>query len=78
MTDTNIKVREHYNAAGLTDWIKLAVATIAPESQKLIVGRVDIIKSGAGPRRRDPLTPSHLPLWSAQQSSFANTAPEAR
>ena len=35
MTDTNIKVREHYSAVGLTltDRIKAALATVTPESE---------------------------------------------
>jgi hypothetical protein len=37
MTDTNIKVREHYSATGLTDRIKAALTTITPESQALTV-----------------------------------------
>ena len=37
MTDTNTKVREHYNSLGLTDRIKAALATITPESQALTV-----------------------------------------
>jgi hypothetical protein len=77
MTDTNIKIREHYSATGLTGLIKVALAAIAPESQTLTVGRAGILKSEADPRWRDPLTPSRLPLWSALQSSFANAAPEA-
>lgn len=35
MTDPIVKVREHYSPAGLTDRIKAALATIAPESQAL-------------------------------------------
>jgi hypothetical protein len=31
MTDTNIEVREHYRATGLTDRIKAALTTITPE-----------------------------------------------
>jgi SAM-dependent methyltransferase len=37
MTDTTTKVREHYSARGLTDQIKSALATIAPEGQTLAV-----------------------------------------
>jgi SAM-dependent methyltransferase len=37
MTDTTTKVREHYSAMGLTDRIKSAVATLAPEGQTLTV-----------------------------------------
>jgi len=37
MTDTNVKVREHYSALGLTDRIKAALAAIAPENQTLTV-----------------------------------------
>ena len=40
MTDTATKVREHYNAAGLTDRIKQALATIAPEDQTLTVAQL--------------------------------------
>ncbi len=40
MTDPIIKVREHYSAAGLTDRIKAALATIAPESQALTVAQL--------------------------------------
>ena len=35
MTDTTTKVREHYSAMGLTDRIKSALATLAPEGQTL-------------------------------------------
>jgi hypothetical protein len=31
MTDTGVRVREHDSATGLTDRIKQALATIAPE-----------------------------------------------
>ncbi len=37
MTDTTIKVREHYGATGLTDRIKSALGTIAPEGQTLTI-----------------------------------------
>ena len=37
MTDITTKVREHYNALGLTDRIKLTLATITPEDQPLTV-----------------------------------------
>ena len=37
MTDTNVKVCEHYSALGLTDRIKAALAAIAPENQTLTV-----------------------------------------
>src|SRR5260370_38215349 len=37
MTDTTTKVREHYSAMGLTDRIKSALATLAPEGQTLTV-----------------------------------------
>lgn len=37
MTDTTIKVREHYRATGLTERIKAALATIAPGSQALTI-----------------------------------------
>jgi SAM-dependent methyltransferase len=40
MTDTNTKVREHYNATGLTDRIRSAIAAIAPEGQKLSVAQL--------------------------------------
>ena len=40
MTDTNIKIREHYSATGLTDRIKAALATITPESQALTVAQL--------------------------------------
>jgi SAM-dependent methyltransferase len=40
MTDTSIRVREHYSAAGLTDRIKQALATIAPEDQTLTVAQL--------------------------------------
>jgi SAM-dependent methyltransferase len=40
MTDTNIKVREHYSAPGLTDRIRLALAAIAPETQTLTVAQL--------------------------------------
>jgi hypothetical protein len=42
-----------------------------------IVGLASIIKSMAGLRWRDALTPSRLPVWSAQQSSVAKAVPEA-
>jgi SAM-dependent methyltransferase len=37
MTDTTAKVREHYSAVELTDRIKSALATLAPEGQTLTV-----------------------------------------
>jgi SAM-dependent methyltransferase len=37
MTDTTTKVREHYNAVGLTARIKSALATIVPDGQPLTV-----------------------------------------
>ena len=40
MTETTAKVREHYNATGLTDRIKSALATIAPEAQTLTVAQL--------------------------------------
>jgi SAM-dependent methyltransferase len=40
MTDTNIKVREHYSPTGLTDRIRLALAAIAPDSQPLTVAQL--------------------------------------
>jgi SAM-dependent methyltransferase len=43
MTDTSTatsKVREHYRAAGLTDQIKSALATIAPDDQTLTVAQL--------------------------------------
>jgi cyclopropane fatty-acyl-phospholipid synthase-like methyltransferase len=40
MTDTNIKVREHYSATRLTDRIKAALTTITPESQALTVAQL--------------------------------------
>ena len=40
MTDTTIKVREHYGATGLTDRIRSALATIAPEGQMLTIGQL--------------------------------------
>lgn len=40
MTDTTIKVREHYSPTGLTDRIKSALATIAPEGRTLTVAQL--------------------------------------
>lgn len=40
MSDTAIKVRDHYNATGLTDRIKSALATIAPEGEALTVAQL--------------------------------------
>jgi ubiquinone/menaquinone biosynthesis C-methylase UbiE len=40
MTDNNTKVREHYGAMGLTDRIKSALTTIAPEGQMLTVAQL--------------------------------------
>ena len=40
MTDIINKVREHYSATGLTDRIKAALMTIAPESQALTVAQL--------------------------------------
>jgi SAM-dependent methyltransferase len=40
MTDTISKVREHYNAAGLTGRIKSALATIATENRPLTVDEI--------------------------------------
>ena len=40
MTDTSIRVREHYSPAGLTDRVKQALATVAPEDQTLTVAQL--------------------------------------
>jgi SAM-dependent methyltransferase len=40
MADSMIKVRDHYNAIGLTDRIKEALATIAPETQILTIAQL--------------------------------------
>lgn len=40
MTDTSNKVREHYSAAGLTGRIRLLLATIAPDGQRLTAARL--------------------------------------
>ena len=40
MIDTTTKVREHYAATGLTDVIRTALMTIAPEGQTLTVARL--------------------------------------
>jgi len=40
MSDTTTKVREHYNATGLTGRIKSALATITPEDQPLTVAQL--------------------------------------
>ena len=40
MTDTNVKVRAHYSALGLTDRIKAALAAIAPETEALTVAQL--------------------------------------
>jgi SAM-dependent methyltransferase len=40
MTDTTTKVRVHYSAANLTERIKSALATIAPEEQTLTVAQL--------------------------------------
>jgi SAM-dependent methyltransferase len=40
MIDTNTEVGEHYSATGLTDRIKSALATIAPEGQTLTVAQL--------------------------------------
>src|SRR5215471_10490721 len=40
MTDIINKVREHYSAAGLTDRIRAALTTIAPERQALTVAQL--------------------------------------
>ena len=40
MPDTTSKVREHYSAASLTDRIKSALATVAPESETLTVAQL--------------------------------------
>jgi SAM-dependent methyltransferase len=40
MTDTNIKVREHYSAVGLTDRIRAALVTVTPESDVLTVAQL--------------------------------------
>jgi SAM-dependent methyltransferase len=40
MSDITSKVRDHYTATGLTDRIKSALATIAPESQTLTVAQL--------------------------------------
>ena len=38
--DSNIKIREHYGALGLTERIKAALTTIAPESQALTAAQL--------------------------------------
>ena len=58
MTDTNTKVREHYSATGLTNWIKSALATLAPESQMLnwlrvVLGDCSVLKRS----HRNPRSP---------------------
>ena len=40
MTDTITRVREHYNATGLTDRIQSALATITPENQELTIAQL--------------------------------------
>jgi 2-polyprenyl-3-methyl-5-hydroxy-6-metoxy-1,4-benzoquinol methylase len=40
MTDTRLKVREHYAATGLTDRIKSALARTAPEGQTLAIAQL--------------------------------------
>jgi SAM-dependent methyltransferase len=40
MTDTTTRVREHYNATGLTDRVKATLATITPEDQPLTVAQL--------------------------------------
>jgi SAM-dependent methyltransferase len=40
MTDTTTRIREHYNATGLTDRIKSALATITPDDQPLTVAQL--------------------------------------
>lgn len=40
MTDTTTRVREHYSATGLTDRIKSALTTIAPEGETLTVAQL--------------------------------------
>jgi hypothetical protein len=40
MNDTNIKIREHYNSAGLTDRIRAALVAVAPESEALTVAQL--------------------------------------
>lgn len=40
MTDTNIHVKEHYGATGLTDRIRAALATVAPENRQLTVAQL--------------------------------------
>ena len=53
MTDPIVKVREHYSPAGLTDRIKAALATIAPESQALkFAPLTDIPHAGHSRHRR--------------------------
>ena len=37
---TTTRVREHYAATGLTDRIKLALSTVAPEGQTLSVAQL--------------------------------------
>jgi hypothetical protein len=52
---SNIKIREHYDARGLTERIKAALTTIAPPSQALTVQcgpRCSSRRVAATPRRR--------------------------
>ena len=51
MTDTTTKVREHYSAMGLTDRIKSALATLAPE------GPIDAPRFGLLPDALPGITP---------------------
>jgi hypothetical protein len=39
-SDSNIKIREHYEALGFTDHIKAALRTIAPGSQLMTVAQL--------------------------------------
>jgi 2-polyprenyl-3-methyl-5-hydroxy-6-metoxy-1,4-benzoquinol methylase len=67
MTDTTAKVREHYNATGLTDRIKSVLTTIAPEGQILTVA---------------PLAPRPIPyrgsLATAELAAAAGLDPSTR
>jgi hypothetical protein len=61
MTDPIIKVREHYSATGLTDRMKAALATIAPESQALTVAPLDAVANRSRPIGRVEQKTSRAP-----------------
>ncbi len=58
MTDTNTKVREHYNSLGLTDRLKAALATITLKAIVVVsIASLPVIGERVPQRHDAALTP---------------------